>query len=135
VDFLFAALEPRQTQGEPLINDVIRMCLLLASHAPVGRIVSGRLPRPVTGVRPGIRIPLVALEPARLRVGMQAMIYRANQVVARALVEDIGGGEISARVLHTSAATVDLDLDVKVHFDHASVVSAPAARLGSLFKI
>ena len=134
VDFLFATLEPRQAQGEPLVNDVIRMCLLLASHAPVGRIITGRLPRPVTGVRPGIRIPLVALEPAKLRIGMQALLYRANQVVARAVVEDLGSSEISARVLHTSAATVDLDLDVKVHFDHASVVSAPAARIGSIFR-
>ncbi len=135
VDFLFATLEARQAQGEPLINDVIRMCLLLASHAPVGRIIGGRLPRPITGVRPGIRIPLVALEPAKLRIGMQAILYQGNQVKARALVEDVGSGEVSARVLHTSAATVDLDLDVKVHFDHAGVVSAPAARIGGTFKL
>jgi hypothetical protein len=133
-DWLFAQLEPKQPQGVALINDVIRMCLLLASHAPVGRIITGRLPRPVTAVRPGIRIPLVALEPAKLRVGMQALLYRQQSVIARAVVEDIGSGEVSARVLHTSAAQIDLDVEVRVHFDHAAAVSAAPARSGSVFK-
>ncbi|MDQ8021914.1 MAG: hypothetical protein REI94_08755 [Moraxellaceae bacterium] len=134
VDWLFSQLEPKQAQGEALINDVIRMCLLLASHAPVGRIVAGRLPRPITAVRPGIRIPLVALEPAKLRVGMQAMIYRANTLVARAVVEDVGTGEAAAKVVHTSSTQIDLDVDVRVHFDNAAVVSAAPARVGSIFK-
>lgn len=134
VDWLFAQVEPKQPQGEALINDVVRMCLLLASHAPVGRIIVGHLPRPITAVRPGIRIPLQAQDPSRLRVGMQALLYRAGKVVARALVEDVGHGEVSARVLHTSAAQIDLDLDVRVHFDHAGVVSAAPARAGGIFK-
>ena len=134
VDWLFAQLEPGQSQGEALMNDVIRMCLLLASHAPVDRIIVGRLPRPVTGVRPGQRIALQALDPAKLRVGMQAVLYRANQIVAKAIVEDVGDGEVSSRVVHTSAAKVDLDTDLRVHFDNASVVSAAAARAGGMFR-
>lgn len=134
VDYLFAQVEPRQPQAEALVNDLVRMCLLLASHAPVGRIIAGRLPRPVTGLRPGQRIPLVALEPARLRVGMQAVIYRNNDVVARAAVEDVGGGEVAARVVHLAAGVQDLGLDVRVHFDHATVVSAAPARTGGIFK-
>ena len=65
---------PTNEAAVALINDVVRMALLLASHAPVGRIVAGRMPRPVTAVRVGSRIPLTALDPSRLRVGMQAMI-------------------------------------------------------------
>jgi hypothetical protein len=134
VDWLFAQLEPKQVQGEALMNDVIRMCLLLASHAPVGRIIVGRLPRPITAVRPGIRIALQALDPSKLRIGMQAVLYRAEKVVARAVVEDVGNGEVSAKVLHTSEAQIDLGVDVRVHFDHASVVSAAPARTGGIFK-
>ncbi len=72
VDWLFAQIEPNQPQAVALVNDVVRMCLLLASHAPVDRIITGRLARPVTGVSPGIRIPLTVLDPSKLRVGMQA---------------------------------------------------------------
>ena len=134
VDWLFAQIDPAQARAEALVNDIVRMCLLLASHAPVDRIVAGRLPRPVVGVRPGVRIPLVALEPAaRLRIGMQAVLYRGDLVVARAVIEDVGGGEVSARVLHTEAAQVDLGTDVRVHFGAAATLSAPAARQAALF--
>ncbi|WP_372657517.1 hypothetical protein [Hydrogenophaga sp.] len=133
-DWLFAQTEPGQPRAIELVNDIVRMCLLLASHAPVGRIITGNLPRPVTAVRPGVRIPLLTLDPSQLRIGMQAVLYRANAVIARAVVEDVGQGEVSARVLHTSALQVDLDVDVRVHFDHASVVSASGVRSAGVFK-
>jgi len=104
----------------------VRMCLLLASHAPVGRIIAGRLPRPVT-VRPGVRLPLTTFDPARLRVGMEAVVYRGSTVVARALVEDIGAAEVSTRVVHTSQAQVDLDINVRVQFGPAATLSRAAA--------
>ena len=106
-----------------LVNDVVRMCLLLASHAPVDRIITGRLARPVTGVSPGIRIPLTVLDPSKLRVGMQALLYRGESVVARAVLEDLGQLEVSARVIHTVDAKVDLGEDVRVHFDNAAMLS------------
>jgi hypothetical protein len=127
VDWLFSQVEPGQPQAVALINDVVRMCLLLASHAPVDRIISGRLARPITGVSPGIRIPLTVLDPRRLRVGMQAVLYRADTVVARAVVEDLGQQEVSAHVIHTSATRVDLGDDVRVHFDDEAMLSLGAA--------
>ena len=75
VDWLFSRINPVEPRAESLMNDVVRMCLLLASHAPVGRIIAGRLPRPIT-VRPGVRLPLTAFDPTRLRVGMEALVYR-----------------------------------------------------------
>ena len=127
VDWLFAQIEPNQPQAVALINDVVRMCLLLASHAPVDRIVTGRLARPVTGVSPGIRIPLTVLDPSKLRVGMQALMYRGESVIARAVVKDLGQLEVSAQVIHTAAAKVDLGDDVRVHFDDAAMISLNAA--------
>ncbi len=126
-DWLFNEIETREAAAVGLINDVVRMCLLLASHAPVGRIIAGRLPRPVTA-RPGLRIPLVALDPARLRIGMHALVYRANQIVARAVVEDVGSAEVSARVLTVvrdpvAGDSVDLDQTVQVQFAAATTVS------------
>jgi len=128
VDWLFGQVEPGQPEAVALVNDVVRMALLLASHAPVDRIVAGRLARPVTGVVPGTRIPLVALDLSKLRIGMQAVAYRGDQVVARALVEDIGGAEVSARVIETAAAQqVELGADVRIHFDDGAMVSLGAA--------
>jgi hypothetical protein len=124
-DWLFSRIDPTETRAEALMSDVIRMCLLLASHAPVGRIIAGRLARPVT-VRPGARIPLTVFEPARLRLGMQAIVYRGANVVARALVEDIGVNEVSAHVVHTITTQVDLDAETRVQFAEAEQVSLVA---------
>ncbi len=135
VDFLFDQVPPENEAAVALINDVVRMALLLASHAPVGRIVAGRMPRPVTAVRVGSRIPLTALDNSRLRVGMQAMIYKGNTLMARAMVEDVGQGEVSARLVHTSSVQIDLDTDVRVHFDQAKVLSSASARKAGLFKV
>ena len=135
VDFLFDQVPPTVDAAVALINDVVRMALLLASHAPVGRIVAGRMPRPVTAVRVGSRIPLTALDNSRLRVGMQAMIYKGNTLMARATVEDVGQGEVSARLVHTSSVQIDLDTDVRVHFDQAKVLSSASVRKAGLLKV
>ncbi len=128
VDWLFAQIDPQQPQGESLMNDIVRMCLLLASHAPVDRIVAGRMKQLVTAVRPGMRVPLIVFDPSRLRVGMQALMIKAGSVVARATVEDIGIGEVSARVIHTSAVQVDLGDDVRVQFSDAAAVSLTSVK-------
>jgi len=54
-------------------------------------------------------------------------MYRNDLLVARAVVEDLGHGQVSARVVHTQAERVDLGDDVRVHFDHAPLVSLQAA--------
>ena len=135
VDWLFDQIEPGQPAAVALVNDVVRMALLLASHAPIDRIVSGRLARPVAGVGVGIRLPLAVADAGQLRVGMQALLYRNDALVARAVVEDLGHGEVSARVVHLPTDRVDLGDDVRVHFDHAPLVSLQAAAAGrTLFK-
>lgn len=135
VDWLFGQIEPHQPQAVGLINDVVRMCLLLASDAPIGRILAGRMARPVTGIGVGMRIPLSALQPAKLRVGMHALLYRGSTLVARALVQDLGQQEISAQVIHAAGAKVDLGDDVRVQFADAARTSlSDMAAKRSLFK-
>ena len=102
---------------------------MLAADAPVGRILTGRLPRP-TVARPGVRIPLTAFDAGRLRVGMQALIYSGSQVLVRAVFEDIGS-EISARVIQTATTEVNLGVDARVQFAETAQVSLarpPATR-------
>jgi hypothetical protein len=121
-DWLFSRINAREPRAESLMNDVVRMCLLLASHAPVGRIIAGRLPRPIT-IRPGVRLPVTAFDVSKLRVGMEALVYRESSVVARAIVEDIGASEIATRVIHTAQPQLDLDTNVRVQFSPAKAVS------------
>lgn len=125
VDWMFDQVETRDARASALVNDLVRMCLLVASHAPIGRIVAGRLPRP-TLARPGLRIALIALDPARLRVGMQALVYRVDRVVARAVVEDLGA-EVSARVLHVDGGELDLAETDRVQFGVAERLSLAAS--------
>jgi len=127
-DWLFSQASASEARAQSLVNDVVRMCILLASHAPVDRIIAGRIPRPVT-VRPGLKLPLVALDPSKLRLGMQAVVYKANQIVARAVVEDLGTNEASARVLTTSGASVDLDATARVQFASAMDIGFTATPL------
>ena len=136
VDWLFAQVDTTQAAAAALMNDVVRMCLLLASDAPVDRIIAGRVTRPVTGVAVGVHIPLTVLDGTPLRVGMQALMYQDANVVARALVDDVGPAGVSARVIQTAAATVDLGNDVRVHFDDSAAVSlAPQAASRTLFRV
>ena len=130
VDWLFDQLDAREPRAQDLMNDIVRMCLLLAADAPIGRIIAGRLPRP-TVARPGVRIPLTAFDTGRLRVGMQALVYSGPQVLVRAVVEDIGS-EISARVIQTATTEVNLGVDARVQFAETAQVSLarpPATRL------
>ncbi len=131
IDWLFAQVDPQRREAVALVDDLVRMALLLASHAPVNRIVAGRLPRPVVGVRPGVRIPLTLLDAAdKLRVGMQALVYRGSELVARAAVDDLGSGEVSAVVTHASRDT--LDTDVRVQFAAAETVAAAVAKTAAM---
>lgn len=134
VDWLFAQIPVAQPQAVALINDVVRMCLLLACHAPVGRIVAGHMARPLTGVGVGVHIPLTVAEPGKLRVGMQALLYRGADLIARAQVADVGALEVTAQVIHTASAKVDLGNDVSVHFTNAASVSlSSSSAVRSLF--
>jgi hypothetical protein len=121
VDWMFDQIAASDARADGLMNDVVRMCLLLAADAPIGRILAGRLPRPAVA-RPGVRIPLTAFDPGRLRVGMQALIYRGSEVAVRAVVEDIGS-EISARVTHTVGTEVSLGLEARVQFAETTQVT------------
>ncbi len=131
-DWLFGQMKIGDAEAESLMNDVVHMCLLLASHAPVNRIISGRLPAPITVV-PGIRLPIRVADGLNLRVGMQALVYQADRVVARARVDDLGNTEVSTTVLHVEGSRLELAAQTRVQFVAAdSPVAMSSARLASV---
>ncbi|MCB9741733.1 MAG: hypothetical protein H6741_02395 [Alphaproteobacteria bacterium] len=109
------------------VNDLIRVCVLLASHAPVGEILSGYVDEP-TPILIGARVP-IRIDPSRLRVGMAALLTLQGRVRARAVVEDLGQGRVFARVVTTDAKGLTLDMGAKVRFTEADGQTFPV--LGS----
>ena len=131
-DWLFGQMKIGDGDAEGLINDLVQMCLLLASHAPVNRIIAGRLPAPVTAV-PGLRLPVRVSDGLKLRVGMQALVYQADRVVARARVDDLASGEVQTTVLQVDGNRLELAAESRVQFVAAdSPVAMSAARLASV---
>jgi hypothetical protein len=104
---LAAWLRGRVDRNNPrangLMNDLVRVCVLAASHSPAGEILTGRLVRPVT-LHPGIRIDITPHLPARIRIGMAVHVFDGAQIGARAVVEDLVGGVASVRITQTVTA-------------------------------
>jgi hypothetical protein len=118
VDWMYGRVDPLQSKAIDLINDLVRLAILLASHAPVNEIVSGRVRVPAT-VRPGHRIELTAFDMSKVRIGMHVMMYEASQVVARAVVEDLSPTQVAARIVEADANGVALNTEMKVHYAEA----------------
>ncbi len=120
VDWLFQRVDDNAADAFSLINDLVRICLLLASQAPVKSLIAGHVPRPLP-VRPGLLFPVRPFHPSLVKVGMEVHIWQADKLVAQARVEDMGDGEVSARMvkLHSDATT--LDETMKVQFVPAAL--------------
>ncbi|WP_257446365.1 hypothetical protein [Archangium lipolyticum] len=123
VDWLFQRVVSTEPEAVALMNDLVRVCLLLASHAPVNELISGHVTRP-TEARVGGTIEL-AVEPTRVRIGMHVLIRSGNQTV-QAVVEDLASNVVRARVLSAPSGAVSLKVTDSVYF------SEPARGAGAL---
>jgi hypothetical protein len=97
VDWLFAQIDQGQAQAVDAINELVRICLLMAAQAPVDKLIPAQLVAPAPA-RIGGRIVL-ALDISRVRQGMLTLLRdNAGQIVARARVADIVAGRAEASV-------------------------------------
>lgn len=111
VDWLFSRIDVSSNPAVRLINDLVRVIILLASHAPVRDLIPARLAlpiRPVIGAFLQLNIDALS----EVRVGMQVSL---GQGVAQAVVHDVSVGKVVARVTQASAAAPTLDTDTVVH--------------------
>ena len=114
VDWLFAQVAD-EAPAQEAINDLVRVCLLLAAHAPVKRIISARIRRPVPSVV-NTRLD-IEIDPRLTRIGMQVLVHApaTQTLLARAVVEDLADGVATARITHAPAgASVMLDSTMRV---------------------
>lgn len=121
VDWLYQRIDARQPDAVALMNDVVRACILLASHAPINQIIAGRLPKPTTAkIGDRVDVSVLTSHLAKVHVGMQALLYSGATVVAKAVVEDLSGGQVTTRIIQAATQTVQLSQDATVHFAEPS---------------
>jgi hypothetical protein len=107
--------DPANPQAVALLADLVRVCLLAASHSPAGELVTGRIVQPVP-LNPGLRLEVRPSLPERVRVGMQLQFFDADRVSAQAVVEDLAGGVASVRVTQTATLNLQTSLSTVVRF-------------------
>jgi hypothetical protein len=114
-DWLYLRVSAKQAEAIALLNDLVRICILLASAAPVNQIIAGRIVEP-TSVNPGGRIS-IAIDPTRVRIGMNVLLYGTdNRIVAQGRVEDLSGDRAAAHITQTLTATVQIPTNAQVRF-------------------
>lgn len=97
VDWLFGRVDKKQSEAVDLINDLIRIAILLSSHAPVDQLIVGQ---PVESeVTPALGgLIKIKVDPARIRRGMDVYYKISETHTLRAVVDDISAAHVAARV-------------------------------------
>lgn len=115
VDWLFARIDRQNQQAVGAVNELVRICILLAAHAPVDRLIPAQLVTP-TPARVGGRLELAA-NVRLVRIGMTALLRgRDNRLIAHAIVDDIADGLARARIvrLFLNVTTIGADVHVEL---------------------
>lgn len=102
-DWLFSRIDVNEPEAIALINDLIRVALLLASHAPVDQLIVGHPVDTEITPRPGTLIKVIT-DPIRIRRGMDVVCNISPTQMVRAVVEDISATNVAARITDVPAA-------------------------------
>lgn len=130
VDWLFGRVRRSEPAAWALMSDVVRVCVLLASHAPVNQVVAAQVQRE-TEARIGGTIEIAA-DPAQVRVGMHVLMYDVARRPVHAVVEDLAPGVAVTRVVHTSSPSVTIARDTRAELgDQARRATQAAAQAAS----
>lgn len=122
--WLFARMEATPVQARALMTDVVRVALLLASHAPVADIISATLEEEKT-VRPGHFIN-IRIKRGAPSIGAQVAFLDAGLVMARGTVQDLSGSRAQVEIRHTTAPLVHLTRTQNVTVYQASSLALQA---------
>ncbi|HZS35567.1 MAG TPA: hypothetical protein VFF06_02010 [Polyangia bacterium] len=117
VDWLYGQVSPSVPEATSLMHDLVRVCVLLASHAPVNQIIAGHMYQAAPAVRGGNLH--ITIDPSLVRVGMDVFVYtQPNRPTVRGTVEDVVGGVARARILDADDGVVNVAKGATVHFQH-----------------
>jgi hypothetical protein len=127
VDWLFSIISA-DADAVAAINDLVQVCLLLAAHAPVKRILAARIKQPVVPV-PNAPFTL-HVDPRVVRVGMQVLVHApaTNLPIARGVIEDVLVDGAAARVSDVLTPGVTLDESMRVTLQSGPALSSGQAQ-------
>jgi hypothetical protein len=125
VEALHRLVDPAEQDAVGAVNELIRVAILLAAHAPVAQLIGARVIQPVQPV-PGHMLEL-KLDLTRVRMGMDVLVRgQTGAVIARAVVADIVGGMAQARITAVEQAQVQITSESVIHVAEAL---KPAAQM------
>jgi hypothetical protein len=114
VDWLFSRIDRSQQDAVNAMNELVRIALLMAAHAPVDQIIPAQLVAPAPAVL-GTRFQL-ALDVLRVRKGMVTLIRdRNDKIVSRAVIDDVVDGHAMAVMTQNLAGITSLTADLRYH--------------------
>jgi len=114
VDWLFHRIDRNNEKARSALNELVRIAMLMAAEAPVDRIIPAQLVAPAPA-KVGGRFQL-ALDVSRVRKGMTTLIRdRDDRIVARALVDDVIDGHVSAIIVQNHAGLATVTQDMRFH--------------------
>ena len=122
VDWLFSRIDRKIPDAVALMNDLVRVGILLASHTPVSAIINGHVPEPATG-RIGDIIDLT-LDKGKVRVGMQVAVFSGLNVAVQGIVEDLSATAARVKVTQSKQATFQIEQGAKARFFPAGSTAA-----------
>lgn len=116
--WLFARIDTENDQARGMMSTLVRVCLLMASHAPVSSIVEGAVVE-TKNVGPGERFE-VDIGLGRPQIGMIATIGTGLRL-SRGVIEDIVGMRARVKLTEVKGPRIALTASEKIKF------SAPIA--------
>jgi hypothetical protein len=103
VDWLFSRIDRSQQPAEDAINELVRVCLLMAAQSPVDQIIPAHLVAPAPA-KPGTKL-FLTLDVTRIRTGMTTLVRdERDRIISRAIIDDIADGRARATVTHVEPA-------------------------------
>lgn len=109
VDWLFAQVDTSIAQARQTMNDLVRVCILLACHAPVSTIINGYVSEPSTG-KVGDIID-ISINQGLVRVGMTAAVINRQSIAVQGVVTDVGTDAARIKVTGTKEGGSDFTID------------------------
>nr|WP_321398837.1 hypothetical protein [uncultured Desulfobacter sp.] len=109
VDWLFSQVDTDIDQARQTMNDLVRVCILLAAHAPVSTIIKGKTNASFAG-KVGDLMD-VTVNQGIVKIGMTATVITRQSVVVQGVVADVGNGAARIKITQTQSGNPNFTID------------------------
>ena len=114
VDWLFSQIDSSNAAAAAFMSDVVRVSILLASHAPVNDVIAGAVlirNQAVVGSRISLTLPST-----RIAAGMYVQLFSKGNLAAQAVVSDLDSTSVTATITKVTQPGGYLEANDVAHF-------------------